>query len=175
MAYFTLPEPDGVDASTGASRMVVDGKLYGTTHYVATIFAEATGGDLHEIKTVHQYPDNRKALLDYARKEAENKTYPALASKLTNLSNYDVIYIGYPNWYYDMPMPIYTFLQQYDLSGKTVIPFCTHGGSGFSKSVENIEALAPKATVKRGPAISRSRLDNVRNAILTWVKENPVR
>ncbi|MGL4907876.1 MAG: flavodoxin [Bacteroidales bacterium] len=174
VVYFTLPETDGVDASTGASRMVVDGKSYGTTEYVASLFAKEIKADVHEIKTVHQYPGTHKALIEYAKKEAQSKTYPKLASKLNDAKDYDVIFIGYPNWWYDMPMPIYSFLQAYDFSGKTIIPFCTHGGSGFSESVANIAHLAPKAVVKQGPAISRSRLDKVEASILKWLQENPI-
>lgn len=98
MAYFSIPETDGVDASSGASRLVSDGKLQGNTEYVATVISEATGGDLFEIKTVHTYPGLHKALIDAAKKESDENARPALATHIKNLKEYDVVFVGFPNW-----------------------------------------------------------------------------
>lgn len=107
---FSVPETDGVDASSGASRLVSDGKLQGNTEYVATVIREATGGDLFEIKTVHTYPGTHKELIDAAKKESDEDARPALATHIKNLNEYDVVFVGFPNWWYDMPQPLYTFL-----------------------------------------------------------------
>lgn len=141
VVYFSVPETDGVDASSGASRLISDGKVMGNTQYIASIISEATGSDLFEIKTVHTYPGSHKALIDAAKVEIDNNARPKLATHIKNLKDYDVIFIGYPNWWYDMPMVIYSFFDAYDFKGKTIIPFVTHGGSRFSQSVQTIKEL----------------------------------
>ena len=150
---------------------MVNDKLYGATEYVANEISELTGGDLFQIKTENTYPGTHKALIDYAKKEAESKTYPVITSKIKNFQDYDVVFVGYPNWWYDMPMVIYSLFKDYDFSGKTIIPFCTHGGSGFSQSVETIAGLEKNAKVISIPAISRSRVTSSRSALEKWLKE----
>jgi flavodoxin len=169
VAFFSHPEPDGVDAVANASRVIVEGTIYGNTHYVAEIISKATGGDLHEIKTAHSYPTPQQSLLDYAKKEIDNNERPKLISKIDNLKDYDVVFIGFPNWWYDMPMPIYTFFDEYDFSGKTIIPFCTHGGSRFSKAQETILDLEKGAQVVRGLSVSRNDVSKSKNDVLSWL------
>ena len=171
VAYFTVPESDGVDASSGASRIIDNGQLYGNTEYVARIISEATGGDLFAIKTVQTYPGGHKELVDAAKKEAEAKARPKLVSHIKNLKDYDVIFVGYPNWWYDMPMPLYTFFEEYDFGGKTVIPFCTHGGSRFSQSVKTITELEKNATVIQGPSVSRDNVATAKDNVLKWLQK----
>lgn len=168
---FSVPETDGVDASSGASRLVSDGKLQGNTEYVATVIREATGGDLFEIKTVHTYPGTHKELIDAAKKESDEDARPALATHIKNLNEYDVVFVGFPNWWYDMPQPLYTFFDEYDFSGKTVVPFCTHGGSRFSDAVKTIREMEKRATVLDGYAIARDRVSNSKDGILNWLKK----
>lgn len=172
VAYFTVPEADGVDASSGASRIIDNGHLYGNTEYVARIISEATGGDLFAIKTVQTYPGGHKELVDAAKKEAEAKIRPELFSHIRNLKDYDVVFVGYPNWWYDMPMPLYTFFEEYDFSGKTVIPFCTHGGSRFSQSVKTITELEKNATVIQGPSVSRDNMATAKDNVLKWLQKH---
>lgn len=171
VAYFSVPETDGVDASSGASRIVSNGRTMGSTHYVASIISEATGGDLFEIKTTHTYPGTHKALIDAAKKEIDSSARPRLATHISNLKDYAVVFVGFPNWWYDMPMPLYSFFDEYDFGGKTVIPFCTHGGSRFSGAVETIRELEPKATVLDGHAIARDRVDGSRDDVLRWLEK----
>lgn len=171
VTYFSVPERDGVDASTGASRIVSNGKLFGTTEYVAKEIADATGADLFQIKTVHTYPGEHKALIDYAKNEADTKTYPKMTSKINNFADYDVVFVGFPNWWYDMPMVIYTLFNEYDFSGKTIVPFCTHGGSGFSQSVQTIERLEKNANVISIPAISRNNAEQSRKGLENWLQK----
>lgn len=171
IAYFTFPESDGVDASTGASKIIVDNKLYGSTEYVAKVISETTGGDLFQIKTKHTYPiNNHKKLIDYAKEEAKSKTYPKMTTAISNFAEYDVVFVGYPNWWYDMPMVIYTLFNEYDFKGKTIIPFCTHGGSGFSQSVKTISDMEKDAKVIKGLSISRDNVSTSRNGIIKWLK-----
>lgn len=150
IAYFGVPETDGVDAVAGASRVIVDGKLSGNTEYIAQVIQQATGGDLFVIKTVQQYPGTHKKLIDFAKKEQDTRARPKLASQINNLGDYDVIFIGFPNWWYDMPMPIYTFFEEHDFKGKTIVPFCTHGGSGFSDAIGTIPTTKKERRFSKG-------------------------
>ena len=132
IAYFSVPETDGTDTVAGASRVSADGQVMGNNEYVAHLIQQQTGGDLFAIETEQEYPGTHDELLDFAYNEMTEVARPALASQIENLDSYDTIFLGYPNWNADLPMPLYTFLEEYDLSGKTIIPFTTHGGSGFS-------------------------------------------
>lgn len=170
VVYFSVPETDGVDASSGASRVMTNGKVLGNTQYVATVIKEAIGGDIFEIKTAHQYPGSHKALIDAAKVENEKNARPKLATHIKNLKAYDIIFVGFPNWWYDMPMPLYTFFDEYDFSGKTVIPFCTHGGSRFSDAIKTIRSMEKKATVLDGYAISRDRVADSKESTHKWLK-----
>lgn len=171
VAYFTWPETDGVDASSGASRVVAHGKVYGNTEYIAGMIAEATGGDLFAIKTERNYPGSHKELIDEAKREAEAGEHPRLVTHIENLKDYDVIFVGYPNWWYDMPMAIYTFFEEYDFSGKTVIPFCTHGGSRFSRSVETITGMEKNARVVRGLSVAGRDVPEARQTVRNWLEK----
>lgn len=171
VVYFSVPETDGVDASSGASRLISDGKIMGNTQYIASIISEATGSDLFEIKTVHTYPGSHKALIDAAKVEIDNNARPKLATHIKNLKDYEVVFVGFPNWWYDMPMPLYSFFDEYDFGGKTVIPFCTHGGSRFSNAIQTIRKLEPKASVLDGYAIPRDRVSEAKPNVLNWLKK----
>ncbi|WP_259329711.1 flavodoxin [Phocaeicola vulgatus] len=175
VVYFSVPETDGVDASSGASRLVADGKLQGNTEYVATVISEATDGDLFEIKTVHTYPGTHKELIDAAKKESDEDARPALATHIKNLDEYDVVFVGFPNWWYDMPQPLYTFFDEYDFSGKTVVPFCTHGGSRFSDAIKTIREMEQGTTVLDGYAIARDRVAGSQDGILNWIEKMGMR
>lgn len=171
VVYFSVPETDGVDASSGASRVIKDGKPQGNTEYVASVISETTGSDLFEIKTVHTYPGSHKELIDAAKEEIDDKARPALATHIENPEDYGVVFVGVPNWWYDMPMPLYTFFDEYDFSGKTVIPFCTHGGSRFSGAIKTIRELEPRATVLDGYSIARDRVADSEEGILKWLEK----
>ena len=171
--YFSVPETDGTDASSGASRIVKDNRIYGTTEYIANIISEKTGAEKFRLETVNKYPDkDHKSLIEYAKKEAEAKTFPALKGKIKNFESYDTIFIGYPNWWYDMPMVIYSLLNEYNFSGTTIIPFCTHGGSGFSQSIQTIKKIQKNANVIELPAISNRKVESSEPMISKWLKEN---
>ncbi len=151
VVYFTYgenaPLADGVDASTSASIQYRGDTLTGNTGLVADLIAEATGGDLFSILTTEQYPDSYDATIDVGQEERSNNARPELASQLENLDSYDTVFLGFPNWWGDMPMAVYSFLDEYDLSGKTIVPFVTSGGSGFSNTISAIESAEPDATV----------------------------
>ena len=175
IAYFSVPEDvetEGVDAVAGASVVVREGELLGNTEYMASIIQQTVGGDLFRIETVEDYPLDHDALVDVAAEEQDAEARPELAGEIENLDQYDTIFLGYPNWWGDMPMALYTFLESYDLSGKTVIPFCPHGGSRFSRTVETIAELQPDASVSdEGLAISRNEVAGSAETVAAWAEE----
>lgn len=171
IAYFTVPEADGTDTSAGASRVSDNGEVFGNTQYIAQLIQDATGGDLFEIKTVQNYPDSHQPLLDFAYNELRDDARPELESHIENLADYDVIFIGYPNWNADLPMPLYTFFEEYDFSGKKIIPFVTHGGSGFSGTVRTISELQPNAeVVSNGLSVSRNNVAKANDDVVSWLQ-----
>lgn len=170
VAYFSVMETDGVDTVAGASRVAVNGEVLGNNQYIAQIIQRETGGDLFSIETVQEYPTTHEPLLDFAYEEKTENARPELATQIENLENYDVIFLGFPNWNADLPMPLYTFLESYDFSGKTIIPFTTHGGSGFSRTIQTISELQPNATViSDGLSISRNSVSGAENEVVSWV------
>ena len=145
----------------------------GNTEIIAEMIAAKTGGDTFEIKVANdKYPKSYNDLINYAQTEKRNNERPEIAGKV-NVADYDVIFVGYPNWWGDMPMPVYTFLESYDFSGKTVIPFCTHEGSGLSGTERNVKAVT-KADVKKGLAIYGHVAQNSRTEadkkVSDWLK-----
>lgn len=172
IAYFTVPETSGVDAVAQASRVVENGQVVGNVEFIANTIQEETGGDIFAIKTVQTYPGEHQALLDFAAVEMAANARPALSTRISNLSDYDVIFLGYPIWNADLPMPVYTFLDNYDLSGKTVIPFTAHGGSGFAGTISTVAAQEPGAQVERnGFSVSRNSVSAAKGDIVDWVRE----
>lgn len=170
IAYFSVMETDGVDTVASASRVAVDGEVLGNNQYIAQIIQQETGGDLFAIETVQEYPTTHDPLLEFAYNEKAENARPELAAHIENLDSYDVIFLGYPNWNSDLPTPLYTFLEEYDFSGKTIIPFTTHGGSGFSRTIQTISELQPNATVISDVlAISRNSVSDAESDVIDWV------
>ena len=170
VVYYSLVLPDGTDASASASRVIVDGEPYGTTEYMAKVIQEETGADLFEIQTVQEYPTEYRDVTNQASQEKEAGFRPELATHIDNIDEYDTVFVGYPNWWGDMPMALYSFFDEYDLSGKTVIPFNSHGGSGFSQTVQSISGLEPDAEVsKDGLSLSRSSVSSSKETIVNWI------
>ena len=178
IAYFTMPEDvdtSGVNAVAGASIVVNDGEVLGNTEYMASIIQDTIGGDLFQIETVQQYPLDHDPLVDQAAEEQDAESRPELSAHLDNLDQYDTIILGYPNWWGDMPMAVYSFLEEYDFSGKTIIPYCPHGGSGFSGTVDTIAELQPNATVSdEGLAISRDDVADSASDVAAWAESLPI-
>lgn len=170
IAYFSVMETDGVDTVAGASRVAVNGEVLGNNEYIAQMIQRETGGDLFAIETVQEYPTTHDPLLEFAYNEKADNARPELATQIENLDSYDMIFLGYPNWNADLPMPLYTFLEEYDFSGKTIIPFTTHGGSGFSRTIQTISELQPNATViSDGLSISRNSVSGAESDVVDWV------
>ena len=128
----------------------------GNTEVMAQKIAELTGGDLFRIDTVEAYPADYTECTHVARKELKMNARPELTGKVDDMARYDTVFLGYPNWWGTMPMGVHTFLESYDFTGKTIVPFCTHEGSGMGHSVADIRKLCPGATVLDGRAIRGS-------------------
>ena len=143
----------------------------GNTRFAAEKIREITGGTLFEIRPVKAYPSNYRACVEQARKECREGTRPALAAKVENFEKYDVIFLGTPNWWSTMAPPVRTFLTEGDFSGKTVIPFVTHGGGGMADCERDMRKVCPKATFVRGGAFSGSGIRSAGNALGKWVGE----
>ena len=147
----------------------------GNTAMMAAQIAEATGGDLFEITTVTPYPEDYATMLKVAQEEIDTNARPELAAKIENMADYDVVFIGYPIWHGKMPQAIYTFMESYDLAGKTVIPFNTHEGSGQSGTQSVIETALPESTVLQGLAIqgktAQEEEARIRELVDAWLGE----
>ena len=142
-----------VDVVSSASLNAGSNGLVGNAEIIANIIKEETKGDVFEIKTVDTYPEGYRDTTDQASKEKSAKARPKLASHVDNIDNYDVIFLVYPNWWGTIPMSVYSFLEEYNLSGKTIIPCCTHEGSGLGSSERDIASVVPKAKMLDGLAI----------------------
>ncbi len=175
IVYFSMPEtndPNNMTREEDNSAVVINGNVLGNTQYVAQLIQEMTGGDIFRILPRKPYPTNHRTLVDMAKEEQNQGARPAIEGTIENLEAYDTVFIGYPNWWGDMPMILYTFLEQYDFSGKTIIPFCTHGGSGFSRTIQTIQEKQPGASVLRdGYSIFRSHMERAPSGVAEWLKE----
>ena len=141
----------------------------GNTEKAAKFIAELTGADLLKIEQKIPYAADYETCVTQARKDKESGARPELVGLPENLDAYDEIYLGYPNYCGTMPMAVYTFLESYDFTGKTIHPFCTHEGSGLSGTEQDIRKCAKGATVAKGIAIYGSHVDNAKEALEKWV------
>ena len=141
----------------------------GNTRQMAQMIQEETDGELFEISPAVPYTDDYDTLLDVAQQEQADNARPELAGQVENWDSYDIVFVGYPDWWSDAPMLIYSFLESYDWEGKTLIPFCTSGGSGFGRSLDQIPDSAPGATVLEGLHVSGSSVDSAGEDIAAWI------
>ena len=153
----------------GQKELVVYFSWSGNTENVATSIAAQTGADIFKIVPAEPYVDDYDELLDIASKEKQDGARPEIADTIENFEQYDVVYVGYPNWWSDMPMILYTFFDSYDFSGKTIAPFCTSGGSGLSGTVNSIKELEPEAEVLDGLHIGDSASSDPDSAVKEWL------
>lgn len=173
IAYFSVPEtddPDGMTQDEENSTHVVDGKVYGNTQYVAMLMAEGLGADLFRIETAEELPLDHQTLIDRAVEWQDSDARPDLKELIPNLDDYDTIIVGYPIWEYDMPMPMFTFFEQHDFSGKNVYLYTTHDVSGLSGTLEKVTGMLPDATVSENTFdISRSDMDDSEARVSEWL------
>lgn len=172
IAYFTAAENsgEGVDAVTTASYSTVGGRAVGRLRAIADMIAEHTGGELFSIQTSVVYPTDGGELIDYAAQEQAEDARPELVSHIENPDDYDVIFVGYPNWWADMPQVLYSFFDEYDFTGKTIVPFNVHNGSGLSRTVQTIQELEPGAKVVEDAfTISEHNVEDAAGEVNSWL------
>jgi flavodoxin len=146
----------------------------GNTREIANQIHKSVGGDIFEIQAVKPYPDDYDAVVKQAKQELNLGYKPALKTKLENIKSYDLFFIGYPNWCSTVPAPVRALLSEYDFSGKTIVPFCTHEGSGLGRSVTDISKLCPKSTLLDGIAIRGSDLKTAQNKVFEWLQKTTI-
>lgn len=174
IAYFTAAENsgegEGVDAFTTASYSTVGGTAVGRLRAIADMIAEHTGGELFSIRTSVVYPTDGGELIDYAAQEQNEDARPELVSHIENLDEYDVVFVGYPNWWADMPQALYSFFDEYDFTGKTIVPFNVHNGSRLSRTVQTIQELEPGAQVAEDAfTISEHDVEDAAGEVSSWL------
>ncbi len=141
----------------------------GTTETAAKQIQKETGGDLFRIEVLNPYPDEYRATTEQARKELEENFYPLLKGKIENLDEYNTIFLGYPIWWGTMPMAVFSFLNENNLSNKKVIPFATHQGSGLGRSVEDLIKAIPYGKIEKNGIAIRGRTSQ--KNINEWIKD----
>jgi len=154
---------------------IVSGRILnltiGNTEVVAKMIQEMTEGYIFHINTVISYPDDYMETTEVARKELRENARPELSSHVENMESYGVIFLGYPNWWGTVPMAVFTFLEEYDFSGKTIIPFCTHEGSGLGRSENDIAKLCSQSTILDGLAVRGGDVENAQNEVSNWLRK----
>lgn len=150
----------------------------GNTHIIAEMIAEETDGKLFQIEPSNAYPENYTKCTEVAKRELELKARPAINGDVA-VEDYDVVYLGYPNWWGDMPMPVYTFIEKHNWQGKMVVPFCTHEGSGLSDTENKLKTACEGATVLKGLAIrgtiAQKSQEQARKTVANWLEKTAQR
>lgn len=146
----------------------------GNTQGIAEEIQKQTGAELFEITLVNPYSNDYNTVLDEAQRDQSEQARPELASHVENMEEYDIIILGYPNWWASIPMPIASFLEEYDFSGKTIIPFCSHGGGRFGQSLTAIEKLAPDAIMGEALSIHYSGGSSMPDDVREWLSDNGI-
>ena len=149
----------------------------GNTRDLANQIHQSVGGDVFEVRTVHSYPKEYRATTDQAKREQEAHFRPQLTAEVQGMDSYEVVFIGYPNWWGTLPMALFSFLEKYNFSGKTLIPFSTHEGSHLGRSVDDMRALCPKSKILDGIALrggnnSTVRTDSARREVVGWLRKS---
>ena len=143
----------------------------GNTEVIAEYIQEFTGADLFKVEPAVEYPEDYMECIDVAKKEQQNDARPEIKESLEDISDYDTIYIGFPNWWGTLPMPLWTQLEKLDFEGKTVKPFVTHEGSGFGSSKRDLAKLCAGAEIENGLSIPGANVYDVKDRVESWIKE----
>jgi flavodoxin len=143
----------------------------GNTEVAAGMIQRLAGGDLFKIETVKEYPADYEETTALAQKELREGARPELASRVEGMGDYDTVFLGYPNWWGTMPMALFSFLDSYDFSGKTIVPFCTNEGSGMGRSEDDIKKLCSGAKVLKGISIRGGGVNEEEDFIAAWLKK----
>ena len=142
----------------------------GNTRKIANLIQQEVGGTIHEIRPQDPYPSSYDAVVDQAKIEIRTGYRPPLQSTLYHIESYDTVFVGSPNWWNTIAPPVATFLSEYDLSGKTIVPFCTHGGGGLGRIGRDIAKLCPQSTVLSSFEIYGSGRGNAQAKVSAWLR-----
>ena len=164
-------ESETPTAGDSSSVLIAYFSWSGNTEQVAQIIQQETGGDLFEIAPATPYTNDYNELLDIAQQEQSDNARPELAGQVENWEQYDTIFVGYPNWWSDAPMAVYTFLESYDWSGKTLVPFNTSASGGFGRSLSGLEESASGAAILEGISFTERTLGDAQSEVTTWLDE----
>ena len=174
IAYFTWAEntvvknSKNIDIDSIASASIISP---GNTAQIAQYIQSINGGDILSIITTNSYPDNFKECLERVTKERNLNARPELKESLENMDEYDIIFLGYPNWGYTSPMAVFTFLERYDFTGKTIIPFSVHGTGGLAESINDIKKATPTANHLMPLSLTRSDMKDYKKYVEKWLNE----
>lgn len=163
--------PSDIDAVTSASLNRIDGELKGNAELMADWIADEADCEVFEIVSEESYPVDYNATVDLAKQEQSDNKRPQLKYSIENIADYDTIWLAFPNWWADLPMPVYSFFEEYDLSGKNIYVFITHEGSGYSSTVKTIRELEPDANVVEARSVKGGSVSDEENSIREFVKE----
>lgn len=157
-------------SQTGEEHMLI---IYfshsGNTRQLAGMIQRHAGGDMVELRTVNPYPQDYDSVVEVARQEQRADARPEISTVLSALEKYDTVCIGFPNWWGTLPMPFFTLLERYSLGNRTVIPFCTHEGSRFGRSISDLEKLCPEARILPGFEVRGSRVSGADDDVREWL------
>lgn len=143
----------------------------GNTEVAAKMIQKLTGGDIFRINTAKTYPEGYQEATEAAKEELNANARPEIIGQVDNIADYGLIYLGYPIWWGTMPMAVFTFLEKYDLSGKSIAPFCTHEGSGMGRSERNIAQLCAGSRLLKGIALRGGNVHRAQEDIEKWLRE----
>ena len=163
------------EAETQGKILIVYFSWGGNTRGIAEEIQRQTGADIFEITLVHPYSTDYETVLMEAQEDQHNQARPEIENHIPNMDEYDIIVLGYPNWWASIPMPIATFLEEYDFTGKTIIPFCSHGGGRFGQSLTAIAKLVPEATMGEGLSVHYSGGSDLPEDVEKWLDSNGIK
>ena len=167
-----LPDMQETTGGTGGNVLIAYFSWGGNTRGVAEEIERQTGADLFEITLVEPYSKDYDTVLDEAQRDQKEQARPKLKSHVENMEDYDTIILSFPNWWASIPMPIASFLEEYDFSGKTILPFCSHGGGRFGQSLTAIAKLAPDASLGEGLSVHYSGGPSLSDDVRQWLESN---
>jgi flavodoxin len=175
IAYFSRADnivfDPSIDAVASASINLNGSEVSGNAALLAQMAETVTGGDIFSIETVDKYPSGYRDTTDQAKMEQNEETRPALSTHIDNMDDYDTVILIYPNWWGGLPMPVLTFLEEYDFTGKTILPLCTHEGSGLGSTEKEIADACPQATVSEGLAVRGGKAAGAQSDVEEWLKK----
>ncbi len=178
IAYFSrvgnMDFDEDIDAVTSASVNMDGSNVSGNAQLLAEMAQETTGGDLFFIETVEKYPAEYRGTTDQAKTEQNDDARPGLSSHVENMDVYDTIVLIYPNWWGTLPQPVVTFLEEYDFSGKTILPLCTHEGSKMGRSESDIASICPEAQLLDGLSVRGSDAGSAQTEVEEWINNSGI-